>query len=362
MTFDSVGPSLFVGSTAFLVGDVTLEDTVIDATSLLGSYAAGGGDLNSALNRELRRRYAGEGNPRPPAFDPSAWRLAADLSLCEPAHRDRLYVQGPTDAPKITPEGLRITTPLQRPTLGVTPGWSTAAGNLGRKDPNADPLTPSGFFDQYGNGVSDKVPTERLAPAGTFRAGEPRDMEQVYVWLRDWFEGDIHVEYEFMPLRQEGLSLLMLQCAGMQREDFMVDDPLRTNGSMRTVCWENVRNYHWEYYRNILDCRRDLASHVLVKNPRSLPLAMGYQQLLRLHEWHRLVFHQDGGHLMGAIDDEVVIEAQDNPFFGQGPINNCGHIAIRCMIRSDLLVRNLKVWTSPSATRVVAQRGTTSTR
>lgn len=263
----------------------------------------------------------------------------------------------PHGAQLFTAEGLRITTPLQRQVRGVTPGWSTAAANLGRKDPNADPLTPSGFFDRYAAGVSDTVPIERLAPAGTFREGEPRDMEQVYVWLRDWFEGDIHVEYEFMPLRQEGLSLLMVQCAGLHREDFMVDDPPRTNGSMRTVCWENVRNYHWEYYRNILDCRRDLASHVMVKNPRSLPLAMGHQQPLQLHQWHRLVFHQSEGHLLGAVDDEVVVDAHDNPFFGQGPVCNCGHLAIRCMIRSDLFVRNLRVWTRASPVRTMAHRG-----
>jgi hypothetical protein len=356
MAFQPAGSVVFVGHTAYLVAGICFLDEVSDAAALQQDYLAGGGNPSSAVNAELRRHYLGEGNPPARTFDDTNWNLSVNLTLREPGQAENLYVQGPLDAPRITAEGLRITTPMQRQTLGVTPGWSTMAATLGRKDVNSDALTPSGFFDKYSAGALAGVSAERLAPADTFRAGEPRDMEQVYVWLREWLEGDIHVEYEFMPLRQEGLSLLILQATGMHREDFMIDDPPRTNGSMRTVCWENVRNYHWEYYRNILDCRRDLASHVLVKNPRSLPIAMGYQKPLQLNKWHQLVFHQDGACLTGSIDGETVLEARDDPFFGQGPIYNSGRVALRSMLRTDIVIKNMKIWNRRAPMEVLYHR------
>ena len=53
----------------------------------------------------------------------------------------------------------------------------------------------------------------------------------------------------------------MFQASGMQREDFMKEYPLRTNGSMSTVHSEDVRNYHWEFFREMNDTRNDVCSH-----------------------------------------------------------------------------------------------------
>jgi hypothetical protein len=65
----------------------------------------------------------------------------------------------------------------------------------------------------------------------------------------------------------------------MHREDFMADYPRRRTGSMRMVFGENVRNYHWEYYRHMNDTRHDMASSGLIKQPWQWPLA--YQCLDR---------------------------------------------------------------------------------
>ena len=57
----------------------------------------------------------------------------------------------------------------------------------------------------------------------------------MYLWTKQSFEGDLYVEFDFKSIRPGGLALLMFQASGMQREDFMKEYPLRTNGSMSTV-------------------------------------------------------------------------------------------------------------------------------
>ena len=54
---------------------------------------------------------------------------------------------------------------------------------------------------------------------------------------------------------------------------------------------------------------------------------------------------QIGGKIRGAIDGKVLLEIDDNSRTNTGCILNYGHIAIRCMVHSALVFRNLKVYT-----------------
>jgi hypothetical protein len=115
---------------------------------------------------------------------------------------------------------------------------------------------------------------------------------------------------------------------------------------MRVVCWENVSNYHWEYYRKMEDVRNDVASHVLVKNPYLQPLA--YQALsesIAVGEWHTLRLVHEGDRVRGAIDGKQLFDVRDDPFAGFGPTLRTGTIGIRCMWGSDMLFLDLKIWT-----------------
>ena len=83
-------------------------------------------------------------------------------------------------------------------------------------------------------------------------SGTPESFpKQVYIWSNRTFEGNIYVEFEWKALKPNGLSLLMIHASGMTREDFMADYPKKTSGTMNAVHNENVRNYHWEYYREM---------------------------------------------------------------------------------------------------------------
>jgi hypothetical protein len=143
----------------------------------------------------------------------------------------------------------------------------------------------------------------------------------------------------------------MVQASGMNREDFMADYPLRTSGKMLTVYGEDVRNYHWEYYREMSDMRNDVSNSALMKNPFLYPLSFSALTTpVEKNTWHKLQFLQIGNKLTGAIDGVIMVEFTDDGFTNNGPVYNYGRIAIRCMLHSKLLFRNLRVYNRASFT------------
>lgn len=230
------------------------------------------------------------------------WTEKLNLKLNEDNLLDTFYVQGYQEAPTVTEEGLLIETPN---------------------------------IPQQGNTIE----------------------KQVYMWPLQRFEGDIYIEYEFKPLRNGGLSLLMAQSSGMNREDFMNDYPLRTNGNMGTVLAQGVRNYHWEYYREMNDVRNDVASGALVKNPYFYPLSYGsFEDNLENNKWHKLQFLQRGDRIIGALDGKIIVDGTDNANSNNGPVLSSGYMAIRCMIRTKILFRNLKVYNKNEAFEVIPRK------
>lgn len=170
----------------------------------------------------------------------------------------------------------------------------------------------------------------------------------MYLWTRQAFEGDLHITIDFKIRAHGGLALLMTQATGMGREDFLEDYALRTNGTISTVFGEDVRNYHWEFYREMCDTRNDLVSHGLMKNPWYRPL--GFQMENRqweLNRFYRLEWLQEGTRLRAAVDGTTVIEATHNSFDNNGPVFSDGHVALRRMMRTDVLLRNLRIRTRP---------------
>ncbi len=179
---------------------------------------------------------------------------------------------------------------------------------------------------------------------------EPWDPAQGYLWLKNYFCGDCAIEFEFLSAQRHGLALLLSRAAALQGEDFLKHQALRQTGAMTTVCWDKVRNYHWEYYRQMEDCRNDVASHVLVKNPYLRPLA--YQDMsamLEVGTWHRLQWIHEENRIRGAINGQTVFDVQDDPFRGFGPVFRTGTFGLRAMWDTDITYRNLKVWVKPDS-------------
>lgn len=297
--YDTCNDVLYTGDPTLCYSEMNFYDEVLSRQDIQTIYKSNSTDYNQDIVDHLEHTFQGH-NRKPFTWTlDNTWEEKLSLSLTKPEDLEQFHVQGYTDAPSITDEGLLIETPKVR---------------------------------QHSS-------TLEL---------------QVYLWSHMTFEGDLYIEYEFQTLRPGGLSLLMVNASGMNREDFLKDYPLRTNGSMVTVYGEDVRNYHWEYYREMNDVRNDIASFGLTKNPYLLPLDYGcLKDSLSHYEWHKLTYLQRGNHIIGAIDGKIVIDAKDTPTSNSGDVYNFGHIAIRCMVHTKLLVRNLKVYNKLSAFKVL---------
>ncbi len=293
------GSTLYIGSPALAVSEVSFFDRLLDAGEL---EARSGEDHDPSITRGLDRTFRGVGLPRLEWEPTDAWNPRLQLTLTNEEDYQRFFVQGCNNCITVDSDGLRI----------ATPGMA-----------------------------------EFHAPAHPVRPGV--DMTRMYLWTRETFEGDLALSIDFRINAPGGLCLLMTQAAGMQGEDFLEDYPLRVNGSMGSVCWEDIRNYHWEFYRQSVDVPNVCVSHGCLKNPWFKPVAFQLENReWEMDRWYTLRWVQEGGHIRGAIDDVVVIDAQDDPFSNNGPILLNGRIAIRCMMRTDMTFRNLTVWNRPS--------------
>ncbi|MDL5045286.1 DUF1961 family protein [Oscillatoria amoena NRMC-F 0135] len=295
MIHEPCGTTLFGGNTAFAFGTLRFGDSFLSDDEVAAQYRSEAIEPDLELDAHLARVNRGDGLP-PASWSPDAsWKTQLDLTLTRESDLEHFVVQGAADAHRITPDGLLIDT---KP-------------------------APSNFAGSFG---TNKV--------------------ENYLWTIRPFEGDLAVELEFNPLKSNGLSLLMFQSSGMQREDFMADYPMRENGSMSMVCWENVRNYHWEFFREIDNCRNDTASHLFVKNPWMAGLA--YQCLPDYYAknvWHKLQFIQEGARMRGIVDGTLIFDTTDAPVPFAGPILTFGRIALRCKYKTAMLYRNFKVHT-----------------
>jgi hypothetical protein len=292
---DPAGPLLYAGGTNWATGGIHWSEEEISADAVRAQFIESVGMVDENEQNKMEKRYLGKGLDRmPPAG--SGWQAQLELSLCKSEDLLEFHPQGGHDAARITDEGMRVTTALAEPSHDFS----------------------------------------------------IQDSTHVYLWTKRFFYGAQRVRFEFKTKRRGGLGLLMTQCSGMQGEDHLADYPQDTNGIMQPVCWEDIRNYHWEYYREMNDVRNDVASHAMVKNPFYKPVDFRVQgPLLEVDRWYTLEFRQDGSRILGAIDGMLVIDGTDDFSEGHGPLLSQGRLALRCMCRTDMVFRNLTVETKP---------------
>jgi hypothetical protein len=292
---DTVGDTLYAGCPAVCHGRIEFYDTVLSGEELYTLYRQDAPDHDPAIERELRHRFEGA-ELESFSFKPTdRWTLQYDCDFQNPSEQIKeWYIQGVRDSVKPLghSDGLLIETPD----------------------------VPYGTPDCFG--------------------------KQMYIWSERTFEGNIYVEFDFKPLKPNGLSLLMIHASGMTREDFMADYPRKTSGAMQTVFGENVRNYHWEFYREMDDVRNDVATAFSRKNPFAFRNGFGSAEgPLTIGEWHKAQIVQHEGKIRGAIDGKILLEIDDSSFNNTGTILNYGHIAFRCMLHTSIVLRNIKVYT-----------------
>jgi hypothetical protein len=302
---DDPAPWLYFGNPSYAMGDISFFDKALTEAEVSQLFEHEAVSIDPSIQAFLEKTYLGRGLPkfdwRPPAG--SGWQQEQSLSLRSPDDYAHFFHQGCGPSVRFTGEGFRITTP---------------------------------DFAEY------------LKRKGKTHKGEELDMSRMYLWTRRSFQGDLYVTFEFKLHSHRGLALIMTQAAGMQGEDFLADYQLRSDGSMGMVCWEDVRNYHWEFYREMIDTRNDLVSHACLKNPWFRPMSFQMEnRTWELDRWYRLTYLQEGARLRGAIDDTTVMDVRDTGFDNNGPVFRNGHVALRLMMRSDMTFWNFEVWDRP---------------
>jgi len=282
--------SLYTGNPALVISTISFYDVALSSQDIYRNFRQEAISFDQKVEDSLIATYRGNGRGEFSWHPDDKWNKELSVDFDKAADLQNFYVQGDPVAVKVNDQALLIET-------------------------------------------VDSPYTEKQLD------------HQVYLWSNRTFEGDLYVEYEFKVLRPGGLSLLMVQASGMNREDFMADYPLRTSGRMKTVYGEDIRNYHWEYYREMADMSNDVSNSALMKNPFAYPLSFSALTTpLEKDVWHKLQFLQIGNKLTGAIDGKIMVEFTDDGFTNNGPVYNFGHIAIRCMLHSKLQFRNLRVY------------------
>lgn len=287
---DKVRDALYAGCPALCHGEIAFYESVLSGAELHKMFRAETPDFDAAIEKELKHKFEGA-DLEDFTFKPDArWTKQFDIDFKKPeVQLKEFYVQGWKESvkPQGSDEGLLIETP------DVPYGW-----------------------DAY--------------------------PKQMYLWSNRTFEGNIYVEFEWKALKPNGLALMMIHASGMTREDFMADYPKKTSGIMQTVHGENVRNYHWEFYREM----NDVGTAFSRKNPFAYRIGFNSAPApFANNEWHKLQLLQIDGKIRGAIDGKVLLEIDDSSRTNTGGILNYGHFAIRCMVHTKMVFRNLKIYT-----------------
>lgn len=289
---DKVGDTLFTGAPSLCHGEINFYDKVLDESEIYATYRRTTTDFRAATEQVLKHKFAGA-ELQNFNFKPDGnWTKKMDVDFRDPAVIKDFYIQGEQGAvkPGAHAEGLLVETP-----------------HISFEKKNRD--------------------------------------RQVYLWTNQTFEGDLYVEFDWMSLQDHGLSLLMVNASGMARERFMEDYPKRTTGQMWMVYGEDVRSYHWEYFRNMNDVRNDVGTAFSRKNPFQFRQGFGsYDKPFEIGTWHKSQLLIRDGHLLAAIDGKILMDIQDDSRKNTGSILNFGHIALRVMLDSKIVFRNLKVY------------------
>lgn len=289
VAFNQPDDALYFGNPMLALADLRAADRLLDSEVVAETYETD--RMNRRTDPRVERFLHGS-EPMSMSVEPAGYDLQTEMSLTDPAEVAQWIPHGP-DATTLrelraTPEGMLFET---------------------RDTWNVDNLCT--------------------------------------LWSPHWYEGDIHIEYDFRVERDDGLAILVFDATTHDRGDVIEHRDYPATGSMKTIL-SNVRNYWWEYMRRTPPARRDANTHLLVKGPHHQPpLGHNVCETTEPHEWHTLTVNKEGNRIRCTIDDRRVFDVEDSPEIGNGPSYNAGRIGLRHMQKTRVRYRNLRVHTCP---------------
>lgn len=291
--FNVPDQAIYIGNPFMAVANVRGSDRLLDAEEVTESFEVDRTTHDRALDPASRSATHGV-TYDPISVDRESYTLQTELALTDQSEVDQFVQHGPDDTIlrecRATPEGLLFETPDTWKHQACTTLW--APGN---------------------------------------------------------YEGDVLVECDFKLERPEGLALLIFNASTFDRADVIDHRNYDETGHMRTLL-SDMRAYWWEFHRKTPPTRKRDDTHILLKAPHgNPPLDDNIGDLPDVGTWHTLTVSKEGDRIRGAIDDTVLVDADESDFPGNGPSLNTGRVGIRHMQKTRIRYRDLRVRTrSPS--------------
>jgi hypothetical protein len=167
-------------------------------------------------------------------------------------------------------------------------------------------------------------------------------------WCPMDFPGNFIVEWEFKPLKEQGLTHLFFAAKGKKGENLFDPSLPERDGHYRQYHDGAVDNYYVIYYSNrkLLRTTNIARSHL---NKAAKLRTLTYGQIAITPgpdaiKFHRLRVIKDGGHIQLLVNDKVYLDTIDTGDERWGPILRNGKIGFRQMAVTEAAYRNFKVW------------------
>jgi len=172
--------------------------------------------------------------------------------------------------------------------------------------------------------------------------GGPGDGHFVF-WTPEVLPSDFIAEWEFQPLTDDGLCIVLFSAAGMNGENVFNPSLKERNGNFAGYIRGDINCYHISYFANAptnrgrttSNMRKNHGFYLVANGPIGVPAGS--------RDVHVVTLIKEGGHVRLGVDGKSIIDWIDDGV-QYGPVLGNGQIALRQMKWMKARYRNFKVW------------------
>jgi len=172
--------------------------------------------------------------------------------------------------------------------------------------------------------------------------GGPGDGHFVF-WPPEVFPSDFIAEWEFQPLSDDGLCIVLFAAKGQNGEHLFDPKLKKRNGNFSGYIRGDINCYHISYFANpptnrgrtTSNMRKNYGFYLVTNGPAGVEA--GSRVI------HKITLVKHDGRVQLGVDGESIIDWTDDGV-QYGPVLNGGQIGLRQMKWMKAQYRNFKVW------------------
>lgn len=165
-------------------------------------------------------------------------------------------------------------------------------------------------------------------------------------WCPVDFPNNFIAEWEFQPLKEQGLTHIFFAAKGVNGEDIFDPALPKRDGHYIQYYGGAINNYYVIYFSNRRLLRTsNLATSHLDKSNKLSTLTFGQIAITPgAKEFRRMRLIKEGGHVQLLVNDKVYLDCTDPGSERWGPVLRGGKISFRQMAVTVAAYRNFNVW------------------